>query len=143
MTSRVRVAAYSEVSMRLFTYLLLPLLAALAGCSLSEEAFVQDFVEADCAYILECTSEPILAFQGWETEEDCRTDRGPEVAADAAACVYDKKAAKACLDALELEPCAAEGEDRVFPAICQDVFTLCDGADSDTGADTDTEASAQ
>ncbi len=133
--------------MRLVTLLSLPLLAALSGCGLSEEAYVQDFVEADCAYLLECTSEPILAFQGWDTEEDCRADRGPEVASDSAACVYDKKAAKACIDAVELQTCAAEGEDRAYPAICQDVFTLCDGADPDTGADTesdtDTEAAAQ
>lgn len=133
--------------MRLVTLLSLPLLAALAGCGLSEEAYVQDFVEADCAYLLECTSEPILAFQGWETEEDCRADRGPEVATLSANCVYDKKAAKACIDAVELQACVAEGEDREYPAICQDVFTLCDGTDPDTGADTesdtDTEASAQ
>lgn len=118
-----------------------------AACRMSDDAFVDKFVEADCAYLMECSSDPVLAFQGWETIEDCMADRGPEVAYDVETCDYNKVAAGACVKAIEEQTCAAEGEDREFPAICQDVLTNCSdddsGTDTDTEMDSDTEAAAQ
>lgn len=127
--------------MRPVLFSFLPLLGLLVGCKPSEEAFVQDFVEADCAYLIECTSEPILNFQGWQTEADCQADRGPEVATQAANCIYDKRVANACLDAVEDQICAAEGEDREYPPICADVFTECTNVDP--GEDPDTESDSE
>lgn len=112
----------------------------LAGCSVSESRFVDKFVEADCAYLLECSSEPVLTFLGWDSLEACMADRGPEVAADAARCELDSPAARACIKAVEEQTCAADEQEREYPQACFDAWVECTGdPDPDTSADTDTD----
>jgi len=125
--------------MRPVSLLSIVVLPILAACGPSQEAFIEDVVIADCEYLLECEDPAILSFQGWDTPEACQADRGPEVAADALGCEYDRKAGKACIEAVEEQSCAAEGEDRVYPAICNDVFINCTGTDTDTESDTESD----
>ena len=129
--------------MRLVSLISIALLPVLSACGPSETAFIEDFVAADCVYLLECTDEATLSFRGWDSPEACQDDRGPEVTADAVGCEFDRAAARACVDAIELQTCPADGEDREYPAICRDVFINCTGGDADTGADTESDTETE
>lgn len=104
----------------------------LAGCGVKQDDYIGEYVEAECAFALECYPPAVLEFYGWNDEAECQTQRGGELTAQTDGCTYDKKAAKACLKAFKDAACPAEGEDPVLPAICNDVWT-CNG-DSDTDA---------
>jgi len=112
------------------------LVVAVAGCSLSEGRYVEEFVELDCTYALDCYDEAVLSFLGWDSLEVCMDDLGPEVTAEGEGCLFDRKAAKECLKKLEERTCAGEGEDHVYPSICEKAFTDCQV--DDTGESTDT-----
>ncbi len=111
-----------------------------AGCRMSEATFVDKFTEADCGYLMECSSDSELTFLGWETIDDCLVDRGPIAAADASVCDLNPQAARECVKAVEEQACAGTGIDREYPAICNDAFEFCTSdTDPDTDLDTDTD----
>ncbi len=113
--------------------LALALLIGLSACSVSEERFIADMSEAECTYATQCFTEEILTFYAWDSVESCQSDQGPIYAALQRDCTtYDKKAARDCLKALQERTCQGEGPDFDNPAVCADVFTSCEGQDTDT-----------
>jgi hypothetical protein len=102
------------------------LIAALgsSGCEYKEWKYQREIVRAECDYAMDCYSGAVLTFYGWNTVEDCVVDRGPEVAAATAACVYDDKAAKDCVKALDQLACQ-DGGDPTFPSACDQVYADC------------------
>lgn len=108
----------------------------LSGCW-SESKFVDEFVDAECTFLMECYDEAILNFLGWDTLEDCIADEGVRVVTEAEGCTYDRKAAKPCVKELEEATCPEDPTDFELPAICEDVFVDCE-ANSDTSDTGDT-----
>ena len=114
----------------------LPLLVLLCACAVSEDRFVQDLTEADCAYALACFDEPVLNFKGYTDQEACEALQGPFNAALPVDCaVYDKKKARECLKAVRERPCVSTDDptDLARPAPCDEVYTSCEAADTDPG----------
>jgi hypothetical protein len=110
-------------------------LLGLSGCGWSEDKFVERFVEADCAFALACMPAAELEFEGWGTQEACVAERGSEVVAQGESCIYDRQAARQCVQELEEQICPAEGTELVLPVICGSVYAVCDESLSDdTGA---------
>lgn len=104
---------------------------AASGCTYDEWKYQQSLVQAECDYAMDCYSDAVLTFYGWNTAEDCAADRGPELAAAVATCSYDPEAAKQCIKELGELACQ-EGEDPPYPSVCDVVYTGCE-AETDTG----------
>lgn len=131
------------------TALTLSLLLLASACAVKEERFVSEITTGDCAYALTCWDDDVLTQFGYTSQETCEADRGPINARLPLDCAtYDKKAARACIKALDERPCG-DGTDRTDlgrPEVCADVFTSCEGGDSDDtdsvepSDDTDTDA---
>lgn len=111
----------------------------IGGCGWSTERYVDEHVQAECAFLLDCQDPAVTTFLGWETVEDCIEDRGPELTALAQGCEYDSRSARACVKGFEELACPADGEELAIPAVCDQVFLGCGDAGADTDADTDTE----
>lgn len=108
----------------------------LAACGVSEDRFVRDLTEADCAYALTCFDEAVLNFEGYTDQAACEALHGPFNAALPVDCgVYDKKKARECLDAVRERPCedTSDATDLARPAVCDQVFTSCEAADTNPG----------
>lgn len=101
-----------------------------AGCAWSEDRFVNEFVEADCAFLVECYDDAVLEFLGWDSVDDCIQDRGTEVVTDAEGCEYNKRAARACVKGIEEMACPADGSEPDYPLLCDEVFRECEEEDS-------------
>lgn len=121
----------AEVNMRLPAFAALLLLAA---CSVNEERYVSELTAGDCAYALTCWDDSVLTQYGWTSQEACEADQGPVNARLPIDCaVYDKKAARECIKALDERSCV-DSEDPTElgrPEICAQVFTSCEGGDSE------------
>jgi len=110
------------------------LFLTLAGCSVSEDRMVDELVSADCAYALGCFEDDVLTFYGWTDQATCEADHGPFIAALSVDCAdYDKKKAKECVKALRERSCETTEDPADFarPAPCDEVFTSCEGDDTD------------
>ncbi len=105
----------------------------LVGCGYSDRAFVNDVVELDCRYALDCYDDAALNSLGWDKPAACKADRGPELAAWGEGCEFDKQAAKECSQQLRNLECT-DGE-LEWPAICDSAYTHCGELDDtvDTG----------
>lgn len=116
--------------------ILLLALVGLAGCGWSESKYISRRAEADCAWALRCETQAVLAFRGWETQEACLADHGPEVAGWGEGCAYDKHAAAPCVKGIEDSQCPPAGEDHVLPVACDTVYAGCgDTQPQDTSSD--------
>jgi hypothetical protein len=110
----------------------LAVLVGLSACSVSEKRFIADMSEAECIYATSCFSADILTFYAWDSVEGCQTDRGPVYAGLSRDCaVYDSKKATECLEALDDRACSSEGPEFNNPTVCEEVFTSCEGQDTD------------
>ncbi len=113
---------------------------SLAGC-MDESSFIAEYVEAECAYAVECYDQAILDFNSWDSEQACADDRGPVMTAEYAGCTIDRATARECLGAIRDLACPSEGEDPALPAICAQVWTCPEpSADTDAAASTNGEA---
>lgn len=111
----------------------------LAGCGYSDTSFINDYVDRHCDYALACYDEAALNFLGWDTEDACADDFGPEFSSEGLGCEFDKDAAKECIKQLKDVECAAAGQDPEIPSICDAVYSNCQDTDEpvdtgDTGA---------
>lgn len=114
----------------------LTLASLLAGC-LSDDAFVDKYVETECELLMGCYSEPVRNFLGWDTVEDCIADEGQDLVNEADGCTFDRKAARACIQAMkDVTACPEEGAAFEPPAICDDVYVDCPAPDTADTADT-------
>jgi len=104
----------------------------LSGC-LSENHFVNEFVDEECSFLMTCYDPAILNYLGWSTVDDCVQAEGVRLVTDAEGCTFDPKAGKACLKAMKEPTCPDNSADFTLPAICQDVYVGCQGS-TDTGA---------
>lgn len=118
------------------------ILVLLAACGVSEDRFVRDLTEADCAYALACFDDAILNFKGYSDQAACEVLQGPFNAALPVDCaVYDKKKARECLKAVRERPCepSDDPDDLARPAVCDEVFTSCEARDTDAGDGVETD----
>lgn len=118
------------------------ILLLLAACSVKEDRFVTELTAGDCAYALSCWEEGVLTQYGWDAQETCEADQGPVNARLPLDCaVYDKKKARECIKALDERSCldSADPTELGRPAVCDEVFTSCEGGDTDDtdGVETD------
>lgn len=111
------------------------LLLLASGCY-SEGDFTPARTAAFCAKVLECTDPAVLAFDG-VTAENCEGVYGPAFAAEGETCKLDKKAAKTCVRGLQSLTCPADGSPVAenVPAVCDEVFVKCDGAQAPVDTD--------
>lgn len=101
------------------------LIAMCFGCSVDEDQFLTEYVNAYCQEALTCLSASELAFNGWTNQEACVSDYGPTLTSEASDCLYNPEQSKECLKSTEAGlSCSAEGEVE-FPIECEDVFTDC------------------
>lgn len=107
----------------------------LAGCGYSDSSFINDYVDSDCEYAMECYDDAVLNFWGWDSASACEADRGPVVASWGLGCVFDKDAAKECVRQLKDRECPPAGQDHEVPSICDAVYSQCEDTDLpvDTG----------
>ena len=113
-------------------------MALLAGC-LSDDGFVDKYVEAECELLMTCYDEAVLNFLGWSTVDDCIAQVGQDLVNETDGCTYDRKAGSACVKEMkDTTTCPADGEAFEPPAICNDVFVECPGDGGDTGDTADT-----
>jgi len=110
--------------------------AMLAGC-LSDDAFVDKYVDAECELLMGCYPPAVLTFLGWDTIEDCVAEQSQELVNEADGCTFDRKAGKACIQQMkDVTACPAEGDAFIPPEICDDVFVDCPVDDTADTADT-------
>jgi hypothetical protein len=110
----------------------------MTGCGLDPTAYISKRAEIECDYAMRCYPPSVLEFYGWGDAEECVAERGPELTGDAEGCTFDAKKAKACLKQFEDAACPADGEDPVFPVVCDEIYD-CGTVDTDGGGDTDTD----
>lgn len=91
-------------------------MALLAGCSLSEDKFAEDFTQAECEWAVTC-------YPGVYTSvEECVSD-GSAIESPADDCTYDPKAARDCLKGTQDLACPDDGSFPERPAACDEVYT--------------------
>ena len=111
---------------------------ALVGCGVSSDRYVEKYAEAECTYSLSCFGDDVLEFNNWidqvvdgeerTAQEMCEMDIVPRMLLEKQQCaLYDKAAAKQCLDDWEVQGCPENGADPNVPDICASVFTNCVG----------------
>jgi len=114
------------------------LFLGLIGCGVSSDRYITKYAEAECTYSLACFDEDVLTFNNWldqtvdgeevTAQEMCERDIVPLLMLSNQQCsVYDKAAAKQCLDEWETQGCPENAADPDVPAICGKVFTNCVG----------------
>ena len=117
---------------------------SLVGCGWSEARFIDEYVEVECGFLLECNDPAVNTFLGWESLEDCIDDRGPRLARLASSCEYHREAARPCVQELEEVACPPDGEELDYPPLCEQVYQDCgdgtfpsesDGHTLDTGTE--------
>ena len=94
----------------------LPFVVLLAGCGLSEDAFIDEQLRLGCERDNTCAAEA-----GGETQDCAALSAPPNNSAFV--CTYQQDAAQDCLDAIETAPCAGTTYEQ--PAACSDVFVDC------------------
>ena len=106
------------------------LCSPLVGC-MDESAFVANYVEASCAYAIDCYDQAILDFYSWDSEQACADQVGPTMTAEYEGCTIERATARQCLSELRDATCPAEDNDPTVPAICAQVWT-CPTPSTDT-----------
>ena len=115
---------------------LLPVIALMMACAPSEEKFEAENISLICEKAFECTPEEDrealdsigLWFFGADVEE-CKTiytEATSDVNIDTAITndlVYDKQAAKDCLNELEALTCEEIGDGNITGPSCENVYT--------------------
>ena len=111
-------------------------LSLLSACGMKEEKFREQFIEASCESLMECSGddETLLFF---DNVDDCKTLLSLFWGDTVADCEYDAKLAKECMKAIDPGECQAE-----MPAACDDVYTgdscLWGGSSGGSGGSGDT-----
>lgn len=115
------------------------LLLLLAACGPNPPKFIEKVVELDCDYIQACEDDAILTFTGWNDRATCISDavlRWED--RTSGECEYDKKAAKACLKALEDYAATCPRDDDgapMLPEACLATHLNCTGPATDDSGD--------
>ena len=115
---------------------LLPVIALITGCTPSEEKFEAENISLICEKAFECTPEEdreaLESIGFWlfgEDVEECitiYTDTNPNAEADTAITndfVYDRQAAKECLNELEALTCEEIEDFDITAPACENVYT--------------------
>lgn len=111
------------------------LLVALTGCKMKDATYQNDRADNECTYALACYDDPTKSFLGYTNQDACVKIVGSEIAGQGVGCTYDAKAAAECVKAwkdLAKGSCPADGTSTTYPAVCDQVYTLCP-ANGDTG----------
>lgn len=91
---------------------------ALTACGYSESDYVNDEVEASCAFTVACY--PGL----YDSMDDCVETAVGVLAVTG--CVFDSEAARECVDGIEAMDCPEDGAVPPFPPACDAVYGDCD-----------------
>lgn len=108
----------------------------LVACGGKREAedYLVEYVDAYCAFALECADPAQLAFDGVASPEACVSQNGPALAAQWEGCVLDQQDADRCLTFLAGTDCPEEGDiDDVIPVECFSAWKKCLGGATPTG----------
>lgn len=95
--------------------LLSVVVGVVAGCGFTEEKYSDQASQASCEWSVSC-------MQSHETVDACIEQRQASIDELAEGCLYDRKAAKECVEASESLTC----DDQTPPSICDLVYT-CGG----------------
>lgn len=97
-------------------------LLLVAGCGYPAEDFEADYLDSYCAWAASCAY--------YDDAEACRTsyEENPDSRPDRTDCVYDDKAGRDCVDAMDERTCPDGEGGGEMPAACNAVYA-CDGGE--------------